>query len=710
MRSEEDALPAERLGRLSANASIIARSIVVGNNDPRPLEELVQLSVDASVQARMVAAVNSATPVELLLRLAVDESPDVVELTAIHPRVTAAVLDRVVSDQFERRRLRSSQGRDDFSLGPLEVVAANPLANQQTLRSLADSVVGALKGILGTYSDDSDKRRLFGSSGERVALREARVWAGIADNPSAPADLLDRVAREFHSLASAEKNPNHMERGGGIDGLRESTLRKIVSNPSTSVETLQFLSSGDWVARRTTTESEREDGHTTTWLVWDHQATDAARQDTAGFVRQEISRRQWGDSSNSMSRLELAADPDTAPEILGDLSTDSNLAVRCEVASNPSTDPQAFQRLAADPAVEVRLAAAEATHPDMASAKYSRDAFSTATRESHYRSAFDQLAGDHSAAVRAAVVENRDIFWHVVSQEVRDRYAFDDDPSVRASLLEAIAETVPGQSRPGPLPNARLSDEALFRLLDTTDVVVWRAVAGWLSLSKAALNRLADTGDTETVLKVFKRSHANAPLVIRLAASDDPAVVAAVAAEGFGWAAKEPEKEALESALLANPLTPGSYLVKWVSDLEERIAWGRRPPNEAFDRAIEAIHALASLSSSSEHLPSPSEKREAEKERATQAERLLQLAFAHPNFPEAAMIEHASGTNEHLASEALRSGNIRVLVAAASNPASTAEILNALAARPEPEVRQALLENKSTPPELLVRLIQSGTT
>ena len=708
----EEALPLERLVRLSADASVIARSIVAGNNDARPLEELVQLAADASVQARIIAAANSATPVELLLRLATDESPDVVEVTASHPRATAAVLERVVSDQLERRKFRFSQGRHDFPLGPMEVVAANPRTSQETLRTLANSVEGAFKSVLGPYH----KERAFGSHHERVVVREVRVWAGIAGNPSAPDDLLDRVAREVHTLVSTEKNPNHR---GDLDGLRETTLSKIVANPSTSVETLQFLSSGDWVARRTTTKSERDDGRTVTWLVWDHPATDAATQDMASLVRQEMSRRQWGGSSNSTSRLELASNPDTAPEILDDLSTDWDLAVRCEVASNPSTDPQAFQRLAADPAIEVRLAAAEATHPDLASAKYGRDRFSTASRESLYRSAFDQLAGDHAAAVRAAVAENRFVFWEALSREARDRYAFDDDPSVRASLLYAIADAGPSTHHRGRLPTANLSADALVRLIDTSGAVVWRSIAAIFdSAGGTVLNRLADTGDTETVVRVVKSLFRDPPLVIRLAASADPAVVAVVAAEQFFHGVEEPVAEALELALLTNPLTPGSYLLQFASDHAWRIAGGRKQHseeydrnNEEYERAIEAIEErLRSPESFSEYLTSRSEQREAAKERATQLERFVKLAIAHPNFPEAALIDYASGTDEHLASEAVRSGNIRVLVAAASNPEAKDEILNALAARPESEVRQALLENKSTPPELLVRLIQTGTT
>lgn len=680
---------AETLRTLAMDDDSGVRTLVA-KSPAIPMEILVKLATDADPKIREVVAKNSTTPVELLLRFATDEIPAVVEATAIHPNVTATVLDRVVNDQLERRkslRPKSPYNRDlpDFPLGPLTAVSANPRTNKDTLRTLADSVGRALKSTPDYFRN------------ETVVGREVRVWAGIAGNASAPDDLLDQVARAVHEMVWT----TDPDRGSiALESLRESTLSKIVKNPSASVETLQFLSSGDWVARRTTKRSERDDGHTTTWTVWDHSATAAAKQDMASSVKKELSRRQWSDTSNSKSRLEFASNPDASLEILEDLSRDSDIAVRCAVAANPSTDPKVFQQLAADPAIEVRLAAAAATHPDLASLKHGSYRYSVDPRESRYRTAFDDLAGDKDATVRSAVAENLSVFWSTLSQEARDRYAFDDDRGVRASLLRAIA----GKERSTSSRDFGLSVDALVHLIDTSDADVWRNLAekGFLELPVTVLNRLADTGDTETVVRVVDAYHADLPLLIRLAASEDSAVVAAVAAKHFFRDDDWSVDEALEGTLLKNPLTPGDYLLRFASEhhMERRV---ERAIGEY--RQSESPPTSWSQESFSERL----DKEMVVRKRAVeQDERFLRLAFSHPNFPEAALIEYASGANERLIYAAVSSGNMRVLVATASNPASPVEVLGHLVERVEPEVRQALIDNRSTPPELLVRLIESG--
>lgn len=686
-------ISAETLQTLAMDEDAGVRALVA-KSSAIPLEGLVKLAADADPKVREVVANNSATPVELLLRFATDEAPTVVKAVVSHPSATADVLDRVVSDQLERRKglcPKSQFSRDlpDFPLGPLTAVAANPRTGQDTLRTLVDSVDRALKSIP-DYSRN-----------ETVIGREARVWERVGGNPSAPADLLDRVAHEVHKVVWTRTDPDR----GSIDleSLRESTLSNIARNPSASVETLQFLSSGDWVARLTTKRSERDGNHTTRWTVWDDFATAAAQQDMASSVREEISWRQWSDTSNSKNRIEFASNPDASREILEDLSTDSDLAVRCAVASNPSTDPEAFQRLAADPAVEVRLAAAAATHPDLAISKhrpYGSYGYSRDSRESLYSPAFDQLAGDRDATVRSAVAENHGVFWSALSKEARDRYAFDDDRGGRASLLGAIA----GKERGIMSRDFGLSVDALIHLIDTGGPDVWRSIAekGHSDLPVTVLNRLADTGDTDTVVRVVNAYHTDLPLLTRLAASEDAAVVAAVEPKRFFRDNDWLMDEELEGTLLSNPLTPGDYLL--------RFAWEHHLERRA-EKAISAYRQSKSPAASltPESFRGRLDEEAAIRKRVEQEEwQFLRIAIAHPNFPEAVLIAYASGASKRLIRAAVRSGNVRVLIAAASNSESPTEILTELAEQAEPEVRQALLDNKSTPPEALVLLIQSG--
>ncbi|MBC9944352.1 hypothetical protein ICL81_07490 [Leucobacter sp. cx-328] len=640
---------AETLRTLAMDNDLDIRKLMA-NSPMVPMDSLVKLASDADPKIREIVASNSITPVELLLRSATDDVPAVVRATAIHPKATAAVLDRVVKDQLERRknaRSKSAYSRDlpNFSLRPLYAVAANPRTDKDTLRTLADSVDRALNDNLG-YSRD-----------ETAIEREVGVWTSIAGNPSATDDLLDKIARAVHEMVWTKTDP---DRGRiGLESLRELTLKSVVKNPSVSVATLDFLSSGDWVARRTTKRSEREDGHTTTWKVWDRPATAAAKQDMASAVKKELSRLQWRDTSNSKNRLEFASNPEVSLEILEELSGDSDVAVRSAVAGNPSTDPKMFHVLVADPATEVRLAAAAATHPDLASVRHESYLNAANTRESCYRTAFEYLAQDQDATVRSAVADNLSVFWNTLSQEARDRYAFDDHPVVRASLIRAVVSKECNTFD----RDFGLSAEALVHLVDTSDADLWRILAGkglW-GLPATVLNRLADTGDSETVVAVVKAFDTDLPLLIRFAASEDSAVVEAVSAKRFFRDEDRSMHDALVRALLKNPLTPGDYLMQFVR---------------------------------SNHV--------------NQEERFLKLAIAHPNFPETALIEYASGTNERLIRAAASSDHMKVLVAVASNPAAPIEALSDLTERVAPEVRNALIENKSTPPELLFRLIEAG--
>ena len=145
----------------------------------------------------------------------------------------------------------------------------------------------------GTYSSRS---RLIPKTppGALQMLADSRnaVRAAVAGNPSTPSHVLDELARTVHEHVWLKGSPDM--RRLDPEHERDRILSAIVRNPSSSLRTLQFLSSGDWAARKTTTRSEREDGHTTTWTIWDPKATEAAQKDKASWVRGEISKRQWG--------------------------------------------------------------------------------------------------------------------------------------------------------------------------------------------------------------------------------------------------------------------------------------------------------------------------------------------------------------------------------------------------------------------------------
>lgn len=660
-----------------------------------PLECLVRLTADSEETVRQAAANNPATPPDLLLRLAKDDSASVVQTVAAHPEATGAVLERVVRDQLERRaRLRPkspySRALPQFPLGPLVAAASNPNTPPDSLIALADYVKRAIASW--------DTRSLS----ESDIGKEVQVWTGIAGNPSSPADVLERVARAVHKKLWTKSDPY---RGtGSLEDVRESILSKIIQNPAVSIETLQFLSDGDWVARQTTTETDREDGRTFTWTVWDDSATAAAQHDMARSVKARISQRKWRDSASTADRRVFASNPDTACGILDELKRDSDVAVRCAVAANRSTSPDALLRLAGDPATKVRLAAASATHPDSASSKFDRHGYIGRSRESLYGPGFEVLSTDDDPEVRAALVGNAGAFWEALSDSARSRMVFDSNATVRAAIVNAIA--VKNHSFSDGLG---LSSKALSHLIETGSPEVWRTLAGQRGeLPIEILSQLAATGDPQTVASVADHHNVTHDLLLQLAASSMPVVIENVSRHVDATRhAGEADQEELVEALLANPLAPTSFLElitsKWY--FERRL---ERVRNEAMEseprsllRAGDINAYMGALHRASEHANEAAARIEADCAP-------LHRAVRHPSFPETRLVSYAAGTDARLIRAAAQSGNARALVAAASNVNSPPEILQMLAECSEPRVRQALLENKSTPPEVLVRLIQTG--
>ena len=688
--AQNASVSAETLLLLAADDSSAVRR-QVAKASATPLEGFVKLAGDTDPAVREVVAKNSATPAELLLRLATDDAPAVVEAVAAHPNTTPNILDRIVNDQLERRRQlhpKSQVNRDlpKFPLGPLVTVAGNPKATEASLQVLAESACQAVTGA------PSYPRN------ETMINEEARVLTAIASHPAASVEVLDMVARVVHKEVWTKTDPHQSWRA--LEATREATLIKIVGNPSASMETLEFLSSGDWVARRTTRRIEREYGYRTTTTIWDYPATAAAVQDMASSVREEISRRQWSHGSAGSSRLGFASNPDASPDILAELSGDSDPAVRRAVAGNPSTSPEVFARLASDPTTEVRIAAAAAKHPDQASSVHSSHHYVRVARELRYGAAFGELAKDVDPVVRTTVAENLDVFWRALPQDLRDRLVFDGEPRIRSAILGAISVRV---HRSGD--DFGFSQDAIFHLIETSDAEVWRTLAekGSMQLPVAALNRLADTGDTETVVRVVNAYKVELALLTRLAASEDVEVLDAIASRlsfrDDDWSMDE----GLVEVLLKNLLTPDSFLEKVTSQkyLEARI-----------DRALTENRSRAERSSTSswsaESFLERVDEELAIRERVELDDRFLHLALTHPNFPEATLIEYAAGSDERLIIAATRAGNARVKSAAASNLATPAAALALLAGEADPEVREALILNSSTPPEVLVRLIQDG--
>ncbi|MEV8136588.1 hypothetical protein [Microbacterium aurantiacum] len=608
-----------------------------------PIPSLVSLAADGDETVRAAVAGNTSTPPELLMRLALDDSVDVVAAVAANSSATATVLTRVVNEQLARRSARPARpsyirDRDDFPLAPLIAAAANSRTSPESLGALVDSVAS----VIARSSSYRDERRL---------ADEAQVWAAVARNRAAPPDVLDAVARgaqrELWMKGDPDRAPRDLERS------RESILSDIVENPGSAVGTLEFLRGGEWVARRTTTRSERDDGHTITWTIWDSSATAAAKADMARKVRSEISRRSWTGADGQMDRIGFATNPDASPEILQELADDSAVAVRRAVAANRSIPASAFTRLAVDPDLSVRVAAAASAHPDDEIRQHERSGYVREPREVDYREGFEALARDPAPEVRTAVASNAAAFWVSLSEPARSHMAFDEDPSVRAAILSSIS------TLDHVFGGLEMSTAALEHMIKTGTAETWRTLAArYGELPIAILERLANTGDAETAVLVAKDYHTKGDLLVRLAGSDDKDVVEAVAAR-HRFGEDRDLNDAVEKALVRNPHAPELFL--------RQVAHG-----------------------------------------GTKDEDMIKLAINHPNFPEPMLIGFAEGTDQRLIMAAASSRNPRAVAAVAANEQASVEALSYVATYGGQEAREALLVNKKTPPELLLRLIEQN--
>ncbi|CAN5332990.1 hypothetical protein BH09ACT1_BH09ACT1_12690 [soil metagenome] len=614
--------------------------VVAARSSMLPLDSLVVLASDAEPTVRAAVAANPITPAEILLRLASDETPAVAEEVAGHATATSAVLQRVAESQLEKRKDQlsksgSRQAQPEFPLGALTAVAASSATPPEILRAISSSV-------------DQVRRSLptYGREFERALEREERVWIGIAANSSTPADLLDQLARMVHKEVWVKSDPDRGSRGR--EGLREAILSMVVHNPATPIATVEFLSQGDWVARRTTTRSEREDGHTTTWTIWDGSATSAAKEDMARSVRAEMSRRRW-QADGHASPLVFANDHDVSPEILDELANDHNESVRQAVAANRSTTSEAFARLARDPARQVRLAAAGASHPDKAAAKY--DHYSQRPRrESFYREAFETLADDEDAGVRAAVVSNP-AAWSAISTASRSKRSFDADPAVRSALVATLSADDSWSDGLG------LSKDALLHLVETGTTEIWRLLASRYRLPQNVVKRVLETGDSESAVLIATNTSAT-ELLVQLAGSDDLKVVDAVAERRFYGPEETKTKVAVAAALIQNSLTPSSFI-------------NRAAYDEADDQSLD-------------------------------------LLLQHPNISEELLMQFATGSDERKLRAVSRANHAGPKRAVAENAATPSDLLESLALDADQAVREALLINPSTPPTVLVQLIRRG--
>lgn len=599
-----------------------------------PLAALVRLASDGEAEVRVAVAGNLCTPPELLTRLAADADAGVALNVARNPNVTAKALQRIVQTRVARRmdslEIRYSMGPD-----PILAVAENPVTPADVLQEL-ESRYQQERVTAGPSLGPYNK-----------AMEPDEAWSdvrtAIGANPSAPDHLLLKMAR---SVVSDQKKAAIGRYGPKFptdaDRKRERILSAIVSNPATSATVLELLRDGSWVAARTCRVTYREDGHTLHDDEVDHFATEAARKSASREIERRLSQLSWTGSTHPGVRLRYAQDPDTDPEILVELARDSDVSIRAAVAAHPATPVAEFTRLASDPQVEVRAAAARATH-DHISLWPGKYVEAGDGEPQHYQEAFEMLAQDPAPEIRIAVIENGKVFWGLLEEASHERAAYDPDASVRAALVRSYAGDRMSSG------SGQLSPKAVEHLALGDDPEIWRSLAAHYYTPTTVLHQLIETGDAETMRVISDRYELDFRIIERLAASEDPGVLARVAARA-GSSVK------ICRILAGNPAAP-----------------------------VDVLDAIG--------------------KRSGDPEVLLALTL-NPRSPKGLLSNFATSTEAWRQRLALASNDTATLVILSGNPALSVDVLEHLAQRDEPAIRENLIVNETTPPDVLVALLQ----
>ncbi len=649
------ATPPDVLQQLAGHSDAYLRALVARNRQT-PAAAIDLLSEDLSADVRADAAASVALSAKSASRLAIDPEPQVRERLASNHHTPPALLARLARDPKKR---------------VWEVVAGNPSsppdAFEKILAKLSDARSKlALSAGQWMFRDDEYERGL------KLASLES-MYQVIARNPSAPPDVLAAIANaELGPSLSNRKGPGSVDYWVNPDHkLREETLRAISENPSTPLKTLRRLSDASWVADRTGTErhsAPMDEGGAYSVTVYSDRLTQEARSSVAAAVRRAISRIEWKEGADASGRLRLARDTATEPGILAELVTDTSREVRQAVAGNPAAPTEALGQLALDPSAEVRaavaanvrtpsdtlfalmtdreggvrLAAAGAVRVE--GAIYGRKFEPGDPASQRFGAALELLTHDPLPAVRAAVVANP-AFWSLCTEEVRGRTAYDADPIVRESLVQAYLEY---SSSAGTATHPGLPMGALVHLIDNGDVHLWRALARNRRMPDEALARLLKVDDLQTLLELAQRGSED--VLFTLAESENAAVLSEIAH-------RKPLSAAISARLARNCCTPG--------------------------------RALAALA------------------KADGADfETLRLVVLNPAAPTRLLVDLAGDADPQRLRAALLSPDPEVAAVLAANPATPIDVQRYLAHSDDPRVRQNLLYNSNTSPEVLALLIE----
>lgn len=307
-----------------------------------PIDLLRKLAEDDAPDVRKAVAANPNMPLQLLWELA-EEFPETVmnnpalwlqvaaDPGAIAEAPTEAIIVLIRREQVPERWLWRGSGH--YSYRVRKAAAENPSAPPDLLQKLAQD------------SDDDVRRAVGGnlSSGMQILKRLAEdtyypnVRAAVAGNPSTLPQVLEHLAGDEHA----------------------SVRKAVATNPAASTEALEQLIGDAYRTVRQVAAEHPSVPEEVFQLLRRAGADEKLR--TVGCMPEPLTEEErdrlfaWG----RYGRHLLATHPDTPPAMLKRLASDADKAVRKAVAKHPEAPLEALHTLASDATWQVRAAVAE---------------------------------------------------------------------------------------------------------------------------------------------------------------------------------------------------------------------------------------------------------------------------------------------------------------------------------------------------------------
>jgi hypothetical protein len=258
---------------------------VLAKSPDTPPAILTQLSSHRDRHVRSAVANHPNPPETVAARLAKDKDEWVARAVAQNPATPVSVL------------VSLARHADRFVVSE---VARNPSTPAVTLLALSrNKKLDVCSYVAGNRNAPAELLEAFARASDRYLRRE------VADNPGTSAELLGLLATD----------PD--------EWVRES----VASNPNTAAEHLAMLACDpEYGVRYRVARNPKSSPNSD---------LSAAKPATVRPVRVPGTR--------SARRFQLAADPDTSPEVLSKLARSGGLAVRWTLVANPNT-PEALRR------------------------------------------------------------------------------------------------------------------------------------------------------------------------------------------------------------------------------------------------------------------------------------------------------------------------------------------------------------------------------